>query len=576
MLHLRLGHVDLPHPGGRSHRMMWNAVAVLLVLLALGWLLRELPAATAKLSPPAPPDLDWRSLPDAALRSAARMMAALFLSLMFALLVAPLAAKSRKAATILVPTLDVLQSIPVLAFIGFATAITQAVVPGRVLGVEIACVLTIATSQAWSMAFSLYQSLRTIPSELDEAARCFGLTGWQRFWHLEVPFALPGLVWNAMMSLAGGWFYVVGSEAILARQAGASLPGIGSMLSQAMAVRDVPALLRAMLAMLVIILIFDILLFRPLVRWSHRFRVEEVAAAEKVELPLVLRLMRASPVARIPADVFERAIKTFGWLRLGGREQRHHRRWARHAHHEDRYFMFALVFAAGLGMASLLHDLALRISWWEMLDVVVLGLATLGRVLVAVLVSLVIWVPLGVLIGMRPRLSRVAEPVVQVLASFPANLLFPALVAFGVQHGIDPDFSAIGMMMLGAQWYVLFNVLSAAQNFPNDLREVACNLRVGGLIWWRRVILPGLLPAITTGAVAASGGAWNSAIIAEFAQWGGRTEIAGGIGAYIAAATESGDGARLLLGVFVMSRFVVAMNALVWQRLFRYAQRRVH
>jgi NitT/TauT family transport system permease protein len=552
----------------------WNLLALLLVGLVLAAGLHEFPAATARIAPQAaPPDLGWRQLPEAAFRSTARMAAALLVSLLFSFLVAPLAAKSRKAAVVLVPTLDVLQSIPVLAFVGFSTGLTHLILPGRIFGLELACVLTIAASQAWSMAFSLYQSLRTVPGDLDEAARAFRLTGWQRFWRLEAPFALPGLVWNAMMCLAGGWFYVIGTEAIVARQSGAALPGIGLYLAQAMAAGDHAAVMRAVLAMLATILIVDQIVFRPLVAWSGRFR-NETAAGARDDAPFMLRLLRTAWITRLIGDAVDGGLRRIGWWRIGGAPGRIQGARAVPMGRADWVFL-AVLAAVGLwGMLRLLHGMMGRIGVGEFVEVGAFGLATMLRVAIVVVLSLAIWVPLGVWIGLRPRLARFSRPVAQVLASFPANLVFPLLAGAFVGHGIDPDIAAIPLMLLGAQWYVLFNVLAGAQAFPSDLREVALNFRVRGLVWWRRVILPGLLPAIATGAVAASGGAWNSAIVAEYSHWGNIALNAEGIGFYIARATESGDGLRLLLGVFVMSRFVVLMNALLWQPLFRLAQRR--
>lgn len=519
----------------------------------------------------APIDLDPWQLPDYALRSTLRMFAALGVSLAFTFVVAPLAAKSRRAGMILVPMLDVLQSIPVLAFVSLSTVLAASVLPGRLLGAELACVLTIATSQAWNMTFSLYQSLKTVPTELDEAARSFRLTGWQRFWRLEVPTALPGLVWNTMMSMAGGWFFVVASEAIVLGQTSTELPGIGSYVTKALRQRDEAAILWAMAAMVVVILTVDQLVFRPMVAWAGRFRNETVRGPHD-EDPWMLRMFRHSPMLRWPAGVVAGVCGYLSWLPIGAPAGRAVPMRPTRAGTVLWYGVLALV--AVLGMINLVYGLLREIGWNEIWNVSQLGAATMLRVLITLVVSTAIWVPLGVMIGLRPRLARVARPVAQVLASFPANLIFPVLVGVIARNALDPNIWMTPLMLLGAQWYILFNVLAGVAVFPADLSEAASSFKVGGWVWWRRVMLPGILPYFATGIIAASGGAWNASLVAELAEWGNTTIEAQGIGAYIAHATISGDGARLLLGVFIMSRYVVVLNALLWQPLYRLAQRR--
>ena len=575
MIHLRLHHIDLPHPGGRRARLAWKMAALVLVVLLLARAIGTQPEQTSQLIafPNLAPVQEF-SLPYAAFRSTLRMGMALLASLAFSLVVAPLAAKSRTAAIVLVPTLDVLQSIPVLAFVGFSAGVANLLLPGTRLGLELACVLTIATSQAWNMAFSLYHSLRTVPIELDDAARLFGMTGWQRFWRLEIPFAVPSLVWNAMMSLAGGWFYVVASEAIVSRQSTEDLPGIGTALSHAMQAHDNVALVHTLLAMMVTIILGDQLILRPLISWCGHFRNETVTTLLD-ETPWMVDLLRRAKFGRSWMKWLSLLIRRFGWLRLGPpAEHHHHRHWGESNHHRDHIFLAILIVVGVAGMVNLLYGMLERIPAWEILTAFAFGLETFLRVLVTVAIALAIWVPIGVWMAAHPKLFPIARPVVQVLASFPANLLFPTVAALAMTYGVTPDIAAIPLMFLGAQWFVLYNVFAGMQNYPGDLREAADIFRVDGWTRLHRVILPGLLPSIITGAVAASGAAWNSAIVAEYAQWGSGVMVSEGIGAYIAEATEHGDGARLLLGVFVMSRFVMAMNALVWQRLFRYAHRR--
>ncbi len=549
----------------------WNLLALAFVGLTLAAGMRELPATVVPISGLAQISLDPAHLPDYALRSVLRMFEALAISLAFTFIVAPLAAKSRRAGMVIVPALDVLQSIPVLAFVSLSTVLANLILPGRLVGAELACVLTIATSQAWNMTFSLYQSLRTVPAELDEVARSFRLTGWQRFWRLEVPTALPGLVWNTIASMAGGWFFIVASEAIVVGQTQIDLPGVGSYVALALRTRDARSILYAVGAMVVAIVLCDQIVFRPLVAWSGRFRNEVVQGAHD-EYPWMLRLLRQSPLLRWPLVQMQRAGNWVSWRPIGSPAGRAVKQ--PHSRLGTVAWYVALAVFAGWGMVHLLGSLLAKIGWSEIVDVTRLGAFTLLRVLATVALSTLVWLPLGVMIGLRPRLARTARPVAQLMASFPANLLFPLVVGVVVTQSLDPDIWLTPLMILGAQWYVLFNVLAGVQAFPTDLREVAASFAVGGAVWWRRVMLPGILPYYATGVISASGGAWNASIVAELAQWGNTRVVAHGIGAYIAEATASGDGARLLLGVFIMSRYVVVVNALLWQPLYRLAQRR--
>jgi NitT/TauT family transport system permease protein len=518
--------------------------------------------------------LDPLNLPGYAVRTTLRMFAALLCSLLFTFTYATWAAKSRRAGLILVPILDILQSVPILGFLSFTVVFFMSLFPGRVLGAELAAIFAIFTSQAWNMAFSLYQSLRTVPSDLDEAARSYRLTAWQRFWRLEVPFAMPGLVWNTMMSMSGGWFFVVASEAVSVGDATWKLPGIGSYVALALEQRDIRAVLYAIFAMLVVILAYDQLLFRPLVAWSAKFRFE-LTASEEVEDPWVLRLLRRTRLLRAASGAVGSVFDAFGGLRLsfGVRAQRSAARAASRA--GDAAFL--AVLAAGLVLAvwQIVSYASASLAWSDLLEALQLGLLTLVRVVVLMTLATLVWVPIGVWLGLRPKWGRRAQPVAQFLAAFPANLFFPIFVVLIVRFAGNPDIWLTPLMILGTQWYILFNVIAGASAFPGDLQEAARNFRVGGWLWWRRVILPGVFPYYVTGAITASGGSWNAAIVAEVASWGNTRLVAHGLGAYIAQATADGATAKVVLGVAVMSGFVVAFNRLLWRPLYGFASRRL-
>jgi NitT/TauT family transport system permease protein len=516
--------------------------------------------------------LDPRMLPEYAVRTTLRMFAALAASLLFTFLFAPLAAKSRRAGLVMIPLLDILQSVPILGFLTFTTAFFMGLFPGQVMGLELAAVFAIFTSQAWNMTFSFYQSLTTVPADLDEATRGFRLSGWQRFWRLEVPFAMPGLVWNTMLSMSGGWFFVVASEAISIGDTSWQLPGIGSYVALALANRDILAVFYAILAMLAVIILYDQLLFRPLVAWSAKFRFETTAAATAPD-PWVLALIRRTHVLRVAGEAVSSG---FGWL--SGLRLSLPQRGARVARARSRLgdAIFGAVVAVVVAWAvwQIVAYVSAALSWADLGEAVLLGAITLLRVVVLMLLASLIWVPIGVWLGMRPAWARRVQPLAQFLAAFPANLLFPPFVVLIVAFHLNVDIWLTPLMVLGTQWYILFNVIAGAAAFPGDLREAAENFHVGGLLWWRRVILPGILPYFVTGAITASGGSWNAAIVSEVASWGSTKLAAHGLGAYIAQATDAGNFQRVVLGVVVMSVYVLTCNRLIWRPMYAYASRR--
>jgi NitT/TauT family transport system permease protein len=520
-------------------------------------------------------DLAPSHLPEYALRTTLRMFAALALSLLFTFTYAPLAVRSRRAGFVLIPLLDVLQSVPILGFLSFTTAFFMSLFPGSVLGLELAAIFAIFTSQAWNMAFSFYQSLTTIPRDLEEATRSFHLTAWQRFWRLDVPFAIPGLVWNTMLSMSGGWFFVVASEAITLGDNTWKLPGIGSYVAEALAKRDLGAIGWAILAMFGVILIYDQVLFRPLVAWSAKFRFEVTAGAVAAD-PWLLKLLRRTRVLRLAADGVSDAVGRLAALRLGGVSGHVAATPQRRARMGDAAFFTIVGLVALLAVVRVVDYItANNIGWTDVAEAVWLGCITLLRVVVLIALATLVWVPVGVWIGLRPAWARRIQVAAQFLAAFPANLLFPIFVVLIVRFQLSADIWLTPLMILGTQWYILFNVVAGASAFPGDLQEAASSLHLRGWLWWRRVILPGIFPYYVTGAITASGGSWNASIVAEVATWGNDKLVAHGLGAYIAQATDAGDFPRIVLGVAVMSGFVIAFNRGVWRPMYAYATRRL-
>jgi len=473
-----------------------------------------------------------------------------------------------------VPVLDILQSVPILGFLTFTVVFFMGLFPGQVLGAELAAIFAIFTSQAWNMAFSLYQSLKSIPADLDEASRSYRQTGWQRFWRLEVPFAMPGLVWNTMMSMSGGWFFVVASEAVTVGDSTWKLPGIGSYVALALEQKDIGAVFWAILAMLVVILAYDQLLFRPLVAWSGKFRFE-LTSAQDVEDPWVLKLLRRTRLLRAVSGGIGTVFDAFGGMRLQFRIRPRPAVVRPVSKLGDAVFMALLAAAVGLAAWEIWAFVSASLSWPDLEEAVRLGLITLLRVVVLMVLATLLWVPIGVWLGLRPAWARRAQPVAQFLAAFPANLFFPVFVGATVYFSGNPDIWLTPLMILGTQWYILFNVIAGASAFPGDLQEASKNFQVGGWLWWRRVILPGIFPYYVTGAITASGGSWNAAIVSEVAVWGQDKLQAHGLGAYIAQATTDGATAKVVLGVVVMSSFVLLFNRLLWRPLYAFSNRRL-
>jgi NitT/TauT family transport system permease protein len=520
--------------------------------------------------------LDPVNLPEYALRTTLRMLAAMLASLVFTVTYGTLAAKSRRAELVLVPLLDILQSVPVLGYISFAVVFFMSLFPGRVAGAEAAAIFAIFTSQAWNMTFSFYQSLRTVPRDLQEATRSFRFSGWQRFWRLEVPFAMPGLVWNMMMSMSGGWFFVVASEAITVGDKTITLPGIGAYLAQATADKNLAAVGWVVLTMIAVIILYDQLMFRPLVAWADKFRFEQTGGQTAPASWFLDLLQRSRLLGTVtsPGSLLLRALVRHRFAPLPANTASV-RRSSSVSRAADAVWFAAVAFAAAFTTWKIIDFVASGVGWDDVFDAVKLGLFTLTRVVVLIAIASLIWVPIGVEVGLRPRLAEKIQPLAQFLAAFPANLLFPIFVVAIVHFDLNPDIWLSPLIILGTQWYILFNVVAGTTAYPNDFREAATNFRMRGWQWWRQVMLPGIFPYFITGAITAAGGAWNASIVAEAVSWGDTKIVAHGLGAYIAENTAAGDYPKIVLGIAVMSLLVTSFNRLLWRPLYAYAEDRL-
>ncbi len=517
---------------------------------------------------------DPANLPYYCLRSLSRMFIALALSLVFTFVYGTAAARSRRARLVLIPILDILQSVPILGFLTITITFFVTLFPGSVLGLELVSIFAIFTSMAWNMTFSFYHSLITQPKELDEAARMFRMTKWERFWKLDVPSSMIGLVWNGMMSFGGGWFFLVASEAIAVGHHDYALPGIGSYVAAALAQGSTADIVIAIVVMVILVVGVNVLVWRPLVAWSEKFR-NETSSAEDQPRSVALAVLRRSRIpgllarpARPVAHGLDRATRPFGLAEypLQPNERR------RQAGDVVFFLLVGLVIAFGVWRAAVYF--ANTVGFHAFLYCLGLGAITLSRVMVLVVVATLIWVPIGVKIGMSPKLARYGQPTVQIFASFPAQLLFPFATLFFVVTGIPLNLGGILLMALGAQWYILFNTIAGASSIPTDMREMADQFRLPRVQKWKQVILPAIFPAYVTGGITAAGGAWNASIVAEIVSFGDHHLTALGLGAYIAKASVAGNFAEVMVGVIVMSFYVVVVNRLLWRRLYTLAETR--
>ncbi len=517
-------------------------------------------------------DLSPRALPLYVFYSLCRGLFAYVLSLLFTLTYGYWAAKDPIAERVLVPLLDILQSIPVLGFMPGLVLALVSVFPASNIGLELACVIMIFSAQAWNMTFSFYHSLRSVPKDQIEAATTYRFDWWQRLRWVELPFATIGLVWNSMMSMAGGWFFLMINESFVLGQKDFRLPGIGSYMSVAVAKGDVRAMVWAIFAMVLMIVVLDQLLWRPVVVWSQKFRVEEGAEEVSASSWFYDWIRRSLLI-----DWIDRLVQR-------ARERRHVRRAERAQKatakppSQSSSFLSLLLF--GVLMAFLLFggwrlfELLRQLHFRDYPPILRACGWTLGRVLLSTTIGTIWTLPAGLAIGLSPRLSRIFQPVVQVAASFPAPMLFPLVIAMLSAAGVSLGWGSVVLMLLGTQWYILFNVIAGAMAIPSDLREAGFSYRLNLRQRFKSLYLPGVFPYLVTGWVTAAGGAWNASIVAEIMNFKGQLLTTNGLGALISQAAERADFPQLALGVTVMAVVVVFFNRTVWKRLYRMTEER--
>jgi NitT/TauT family transport system permease protein len=525
---------------------------------------------------------DIRNIPYYAGRTLLRMWIAFGFSLLFTFSAGYAAAKSTVARAIILPVMDILQSVPVLGFLSITVTGFMALFPGSLLGVECASIFAIFTGQVWNMAFGFYHSLVTIPGDLSEAATNFRLSRWQRFGTLEVPSSMHSLIWNSMMSFGGGWFFVAQSEAITVLGKNIKLPGLGSYMATAVEKGDNMAALWAVIAMLAVIIASDQLVWRPLLAWADKFKMELIDSGDAPESWLYNFLRRAYLFDWFEEKVLHPFSDRFVLFRkrlssvnvVSGSAGKAASRWVFRA--VGAIIGLWLVYQMVLGVFAAVAALYNHVTWHRLGHLCVLGSLTMGRVAFMTVLATLIWTPIGVWIGSKPKVARVAQPFAQIAASFPVNMTFPFVVWFFIFAHISINWGSILLIAMGTQWYILFNVIAGAMAIPTDLKEAASTYGLCGWPLWRTLILPAIFPFWVTGACTAAGGAWNASIVAELATWGDKTLKADGLGAYITEVTNKGDTAMIICSIAVMCIFVFTTNKLVWRRLYGYAEKRFH
>ncbi|MBA2649770.1 MAG: ABC transporter permease subunit [Legionella sp.] len=557
----------------------WDFLLLFLIIsivFFLGWAGAQM-ATPYQLGDPIFISLSPANLPFYALRTVLRLFIALLFSIVFTFTVGALAAKNRRAEQVIIPAIDILQSIPVLSFLSITVTLFIQLFPKSLLGPECAAIFAIFCAQVWNMTFGFYQSLRTLPYDLIEVSSMLRLSAWQRFWKVEVPFSMSGLLWNMMISLSASWFFVVLSEAISVAGQNIRLPGVGSYIALAIQQKDLHAVGYAILTMVIVIFLYDQILFRPLIAWSEKFKVEKAPDDAEYQSWLI-DLMRSSRLIRKWTEymgIFTNFFINARWFRI------HDAPTVKEVDPKklkimDRLWTGFVLTSLIVGSGFLLKFILAELSVSEILHVFLLGAATGTRVIILIIISSLIWIPIGVWIGLRPRIAQKIQPFIQFVAAFPANLFYPLFVIAIVEFKLNVEIWVTPLMILGTQWYILFNVIAGASTIPRDLYLVADNFGLKRWIWWKRLALPGIFPFYITGAITAAGGAWNASIVAEWVSWGDTTLKATGLGEYIQASTSAGNFPQIALGTAMMCVYVLAFNHLIWRPLYQLAEERFH
>lgn len=594
---------------------IWDIISILTIFIIFIVLAQAATGMDApyKLGQQLKINLELDALGYYSIRSVLRMATALFISLIFSLLIGYVSAKNKRAESIFIPLIDILQSVPILGFLSISVVGFIWLFPNKLLGPECAAIFAIFTSQAWNMTLSIYQSIKLLPEDYKDVGYSLNLNAWQRFWRIELPYATPNLLWNMMISLSGGWFFVVASEAISVNNHEILLPGIGSYIQIAIDQQNLSAIIYALLAMLIIIFIYDQLIFRPLLKLSSQFQdLEETEDGQdnrkKSEqysswvfdiLQRTKLVKKSINIKDYIADFWINKLACY-YKKLCFRLSNYSNNIIKNSvfnsstHKKNKvkiyfkyklrnkkklkfdldWFSLTLISLLTLCLYYLFDFINDHISINEIFRVVYLGFLTGLKIFILVILCSLLWLPFGVYIGSRPTLSQYLQPIIQFLAAFPANLIYPLLVVLIIKFSLNIELATAPLLIIGTQWYILFNIIAGINNIPKELKDTVSNFHVKGLLWWRKFMLPAIFPYYITGAMTAAGGAWNASIVAETLSWGDTKLVATGLGSYIVEATHTGDFARIALGITIMSVYVTLLNKFLWQKLYDLAAER--
>ena len=528
-------------------------------------------------------------LPIYIMRTIFRIMVALFLSLIFTFCIGAFAAKNKRAEKILIPIIDILQSVPILGFLSITIVVFIKIFPNTLMGPEFAAIFAIFTSQAWNMTLGFYQNIKSLPLSIREAASIFHLSKWKNFWSIEVPSALPNLIWNIMISMSASWFMIVTSEAININNQSILLPGIGSYIYTAILLESKVSVLYAIIAMIIVIILYNRIIFGPLLNWSEKFKIEstpniEVRKGYFSVVELLKKTRFLNYVVGMGIKIFDRFVN----FKIKRSSNNHKKEKGNSNFFKlfnfkigKKYKIFFIIsikiilfFISIFLLSSLIIFIAKDVSIYEVLCVCIYGSITAAKIIMILIICSFIWIPIGVWIGMNAKATFYLKEIIQIAAAFPANLLFPVAVILIISNNLNVEIWTTPLLAIGGQWYILFNVISGTALLPKDLIQVGQNLGVKKWLWWKRIVLPGIFPYIVTGLITASGGAWNVSIVAEYVSWGNTTLSATGIGSYFTKSTINGDFSRIILSLCVMCLYILFFNKILWRPLYRFIENR--
>ncbi len=529
-------------------------------------------------------DLDYHNLFSYSMRTILRMFIAIIISIIFSIIYATIAAKNQRMEQILVPLLDILQSVPILGYISFTVTFFLALFPGKIIGAECAAIFAIFTSQVWNITFSIYQSFKTVPKELQDAAKILRMTAWQKFWRVELPFAIPGIIWNKVVSMSGGWFFIVVSELIIVGDKTVALPGIGSYIALALDKKDVVAIIYAIIAMISVILIYNQLIINPLIAWAEKFHYENTSSYNHTTGSWLVSIFNKSKITNKIVSKIEFFAKKIIYIEKAFMSINPAIYYQTNITNTDQsifltklknYIWYGMLLCIVIIAGKYLFDfMSNEVGLIEVIYTFKLAIITWLRVIILVTLACMIWAPIGIYIGLHPKLCSYVQPIAQFCAAFPLNILFPLAVILITHYNANPNIWLSPLMIVGTQWYILFNVIAGSSAVPLELKEVAQSFRIKGWLWWKKIMIPSVIPYFITGAITASGGAWNASIVAEVVNFGDKKIVATGLGSYINEMTIKGDLPKVALGIGMMVLFIVVFDHIFWQPLYAWSRKK--